>query len=104
MSTRSRHNDAPSYNPDVDRGPASPWNRLDTGVQRFIAWAGAIAIILSVCAWASTTIHLDERVSKLETDSAETRELARANLAVTCIIARKVDQTIEPDECHKKGP
>lgn len=100
--TRSRRDDASSYNPDVDRASASAWNRLDTGVQRFIAIATAGAFILVVCAWASDTIHLAERVSKLESAQAETNELLRANLAVSCILARKVDPTIEPTECSPR--
>lgn len=99
--TSRRYDDPPTYNPESDR---TLWNRFDTSTQRFVAWAGAIAIIVTVCAWASQTIKLDERVSKLEAEQAETNVLLRANLAVSCILARKVDSTIEPSECNPRPP
>lgn len=101
VTTRRAHDPA-DYNPDSDRQP-SPWNRLDTATQRFVAWAGAVAIIITVCAWASQTIRIVERVTKVEADAAEAKQLARDNLAVTCILTRKVDPTIEPAECNRQS-
>lgn len=103
VMTRRRANDAPGYNPEHERQP-SPWNRLDTNVQRFIAVATAFAILLGVCAWAANTIGLDTRVTKLEVQQTETNDLLRANLAVSCILTRKVDPTIEPAECNPRRP
>lgn len=101
MTRRARATDSPTYDPAVERRP-SPWNSLDTGMQRFVAVAGALGLIVTVCAWAANTIALDERIAKVEAEQAETRDLARANLAVTCILVRKVDATLEPSQCRGK--
>lgn len=103
MMTRRRAHDSPTYNPEVDRH-STPWNQLDSGMQRFLAIAGVIAILVALVGWAGRQLGFDARLTLLETRTATVERKVDATLAVSCIVARKTDPTVEPVECKRSTP
>lgn len=102
-TTRRRADDAPSYDPSIERRP-SAWNQLDTLSQRIIAIAAAFALLVSVLAWVGRTLSTEARLASLETQVRQMAATVSDTKSVVCFLARKSDQPITPPSCNSVTP
>ncbi len=85
-----------SYSPESDREPPSPIDRV---AQRIVAYAAAGGILLAIILWLAKVATFDARLTANEQATNRIEHKVDAQLAVTCIMARRQDPTIVPKDC-----
>lgn len=92
----SRRAPMPTYTPDSDHEPPSP---IDKVAQRIVAYAAAGGILLAIVLWLAKVATFDARLTANEQATNRIEKKVDAQLAVTCIMARRQDPTIVPKDC-----
>jgi hypothetical protein len=101
MTTRKRADDAPTYDPHVER---APWTELNTIAKQLTAIGAAFLLLLGVCGWILQKSSDHEAILALQVEVKAMRDEVKAVKSVACFLSKKSDQPITPPECNQVTP